>query len=61
MRYRRAVEKIRILAEACEDVSKRLPGEEPLLLGAYVFGDVLNGADPLEVVEVALVDADKGV
>ena len=55
MRYRRAVEKIRILAEACEDVSKRLPGEEPLLLGAYVFGDVLNGADPLEVVEVALV------
>ena len=55
MRYRRAVEKIRILAEACEDFSKRFPGEEPLLTEAYVFGGVLRGADPLEFVEVALV------
>jgi hypothetical protein len=55
MRYRRAVEKVRILAEACEDVSQRLPGGEPFLLEAYVFGDVLRGADPLEFVEVALV------
>lgn len=29
MRYRRAVEKVRILADACEDLSKRFPGEEP--------------------------------
>ena len=55
MRYRRAVEKIRILAEACQDFSKRYPGDEPVILEAYVFGDVLRGADPLEDVEVALV------
>jgi hypothetical protein len=54
MRYRRAIEKLRILAEACEDF-KRYPSEEPFLLEAYVFGDVLRGTDPLEFVEVALV------
>lgn len=54
MRYRRAIEKIRILAEACEGF-KRFPSEEPFLLEAYVFGDVLRGADPLDAVEVALV------
>ena len=54
MRYRRAVEKIRILAEACQDF-KRFPSEEPFLLEAYVFGDVLRGVDPLDFVEVALV------
>jgi hypothetical protein len=51
MRYARAVEKIRILAEACEDVTKRLPVEEPFVREAYVFGDVLRGADPLEAAE----------
>jgi hypothetical protein len=30
MRYRRAIEKIRILAEACEGF-KRFPSEEPFL------------------------------
>ena len=54
MRYRRAVEKLRTLAEACESV-KNWPPEDPLLLEAYVFGDLLDGADPLESVEVALV------
>lgn len=54
MRYRRAIEKLQTLAQACED-SKRFPSEEPFLLEAYVFGDVLQGLDPLEVVEVALV------
>jgi hypothetical protein len=54
MRYRRAVEKIRILAEACRDF-KRFPSDEPFLLEAYVFGDVLRGVDPLDFVEVALV------
>jgi hypothetical protein len=52
MRYRRAVEKLRTLAEACESV-KNWPPEDPFLLAAYVFGDVLEGADPLESVEVA--------
>jgi hypothetical protein len=37
MRYRRAIEKLRILAEVCEDF-KRYPSEEPFLLEAYVFG-----------------------
>jgi hypothetical protein len=54
MRYRRAVEKLRVLAEACESV-KGWPPEDPFLLEAYVFGDVLQGADPLERVEVVLV------
>lgn len=54
MRYRRAVEKLRELAKACEEV-KNWPPEDPFLLEAHVFGDVLRGADPLENVEVALV------
>jgi hypothetical protein len=54
MRYRRAVEKLRILADEC-DAAKNPPPEEPFLLEAYCFGDVLRGADPLECVEVVLV------
>jgi hypothetical protein len=54
MRYKRAVEKLRILAEECDSI-KGWPPEEPFLLEAYVFGDVLRGADPLDRVDVALV------
>jgi len=54
MRYRRAVQKLRILAEACESI-KRWPPEDQFLLGAYTFGEVLRGADPLDCVEVVLV------
>jgi hypothetical protein len=54
VRYRRAVEKLRILADACESI-KGWPPEDPFLLEAYAFGDVLRGADPLECVEVVLV------
>ena len=54
MRYQRAVEKLRILAEACESF-RRYPLEEPFLLEAYVFGDALRGLDPLEFVQVVLV------
>jgi hypothetical protein len=54
MRYRRAVEKLRILTEACESV-RNWPLEDPFLLEAYVFGEVLAGTDPLECVEVVLV------
>jgi hypothetical protein len=54
MRYRRAVEKLQILADACEQV-KKWPLEEPFLLEAYAFGKVLEGADPLESVDVALL------
>ncbi len=54
MRYRRAIEKLQALAEACEAV-KSWPPEDPFLLEAWVFGDVLRGADPLECVEVVVV------
>src|SRR5215467_2445086 len=54
MRYRRAVEKLSELAAACERI-KRWPLDEPFLLEAYAFGDVLKGADPLDVVQVAVV------
>jgi hypothetical protein len=54
MWYRRAVEKLRELAAACER-AKRWPADEPFLLEAYVFGDVLSGTDPLDTVAVALV------
>ena len=51
MRYTRAVEKLRTLAEACDHAS-RWPPDEPFLKAVYVFGDVLDGADPLEAVHV---------
>jgi hypothetical protein len=53
MRYRRAVEKLRLLAAACQSTT-RMPLDEPFLHEAYVFGDVLDGADPVESVQVAL-------
>ena len=52
MHYRRAVEKLRLLAESCQS-STRLPLDEPFLSAAYVFGEVLDGADPVENVAVA--------
>jgi len=54
MRYGRAVEKLRILAEECHAL-RNWPPEDPFLLEAYAFGDVLDGADTLECVEVVLV------
>ena len=53
MRYRRAVEKLRELAGACNRV-KDWPPEDPFLVSAYVFGDMLEGADPLKAVQVAV-------
>lgn len=43
-----------MLTDECES-AKNWPPEEPLLLAAYAFGDVLRGADPLDCVEVVLV------
>jgi hypothetical protein len=54
VRYRRGVEKLRILAENCE-LTKRMALDEPFLREAYAFGDVLDGTDPLDSVDVALV------
>lgn len=55
MRYRRAVEKLRILADACTRSTRWPPGEEPFLRAAYVFGEVLDGADPIDHIKLALV------
>jgi hypothetical protein len=52
VRYRRAVEKLRELADACTWTT-RLPLEEPLLWEGYVFGEILDGADPIERLRVA--------
>lgn len=54
MRYKRAVEKLRILAEACERVKMFWFDTEPYLKAVYAFGEVLDGADPLEDVQVAV-------
>lgn len=54
MRYQRAVEKLRILAQGCEEIKNWPPGD-PFLLEAHVFGEVLRGTDPLDSVDVALV------
>lgn len=53
LRYRRAVEKLGILAEACQQTLWQ--PESPFLLEAYVFGQLLEGADPVERLEVVLV------
>ena len=52
MRYSRAVERLRLLADACQE-ALRLPRDTPFLHEAYVFGDILDGADPVECVNVA--------
>ena len=54
MKYRRAVEKLRILAETCERVKLFWSDTEPFLKAAYAFGEVLDGADPLDAVQVAV-------
>ncbi|TYB58099.1 hypothetical protein FXF51_38265 [Nonomuraea sp. PA05] len=54
MRYARAVERLRMLAEACEQ-TRRLPAEEPFLREAHVFGALTEGADPIGEIEVAFV------
>jgi hypothetical protein len=54
MRYGRAVQKLRILADACQHTVNWPPGE-PFLREAYVFGEVLEGTDPIDHLKVALV------
>ena len=50
MRYKRAVEKLRILAETCERVKMFWFDTEPFLQAVYAFGEVVDGADPLAAV-----------
>lgn len=54
MRYRRAVEKLRDLAEACQRTTM-MPLDEPFLREAHVFGELLDGADPIDSIELAFV------
>jgi len=54
MRYKRAVEKLRILAETCERVKMFWVDTEPFLKAACAFGEVVDGADPLDAVQVAV-------
>ncbi|MEV0380209.1 hypothetical protein [Nonomuraea sp. NPDC050643] len=54
MRYGRAVERLRMLAAAC-DQTRRVPADQPFLRAAYVFGDLTAGADPVEAIEVVFV------
>jgi hypothetical protein len=51
---RQGLQKLRELADACERV-RDWPPEDPFLVEAYVFGDLSQGVDPLEAVQVALV------
>lgn len=46
MRYKRAVEKLRILAETCERMKIFWYDTEPFLKAVYAFGEVLDGARP---------------
>src|SRR5271166_1799642 len=56
MRYGKAVDWLRALAERCEQVSRLWAGDEVApLTGAYAFGEVLDGPDQLDVVSLALV------
>jgi hypothetical protein len=54
MRYGKAVQRLQIIAERCQRVSG-LWDEAPPLTAAYAFGDVLDGPEQLDVVQLALV------
>jgi hypothetical protein len=54
MKYARAIDKLRTLAERCQEASRWRPDEEPFVRAAYVFGEVLDGTDPLDVVQVVV-------
>lgn len=54
VRHETAVRRLRKIAERCAGVS-RVWHDEPVLLGAYAFGAVLDGLDDVPVVEVAFV------
>jgi hypothetical protein len=53
MRYDTAVRRLRTIAESCERPNRLT--DTPILVAAYVFGDVLDGRAELPRVQVALV------
>jgi len=55
MKYQSAVRKLRTLTEACDRAKVFWFDTEPFLKAVYAFGEVLDGADPLDAVQVAVV------
>ena len=53
MRYATAVSRLRTIAEDCDRHAKFW--EEPLVVGAYVYGALLDGPDEIETLQIALV------
>jgi hypothetical protein len=54
VRYGKAVQRLEMIAERCQRVSG-LWDEAPPLTGVYAFGEILDGPEQLDVVQVALV------
>jgi hypothetical protein len=54
MRHETAVRRLRLITDRCQQVSG-LWDEEPLLVGAYAFGAVLDTRADLDVVQVAFM------
>src|SRR5260370_8484498 len=54
MRHRRAGEKLGIVGGKCERGKLFWFDTEPFLKAVYAFGEVLDGADPLDAVQVAV-------
>lgn len=54
MRHETAVRRLRTIAERCRQASA-LWEDDPFLVGAYVFGAVLEARAAVDVVQVAFV------
>jgi hypothetical protein len=55
-----AIRRLRTIAEHCDNVN-RFPDDEPVLIGAYVFGELLESSSDLDFVRMAFVlDAPAG-
>ena len=54
MSYKGGVEKLRFLAESCVRVMTFWFDTEPFLVAVYAFGEVVDGADPLDADQVAV-------
>jgi len=52
MRYKRAVEKLGLLAEGCAEIGSWPSSDEPYLVEMWAFGGILEGIDPLAEVQV---------
>ena len=54
MRYAIAVQRLRVLAARCQQAAG-LWDDEPFITAVYAFGEVLDGRDGLDCVEIVLV------